>query len=255
MTEFRTFARGLMNKRTNQKFVAAITILCLSWVSPLLVVGKAGAVKRQDTDIIKQDAPSKEISNLIEKFKTADELEREKIIQDLTKFGNSAIPALIKALESDNTLVSQGAMSVLIRIDKTITIPVLIEAMKHHNVRVRRYAALILGHMKSEAKQAVPVLIDVFKDDQEDKDVRSSAAFALGRIGSEAKQAVPVLIDALKTDKNADVRRSAASALGDIGSEAKQAVSVLIYVLKTDEDVRWNAADALQNIAVDILTG
>jgi len=105
------------------------------------------------------------------------------------------------------------------------------------------------------SKSAKP-LMQALKDKSEDKEVRSSAAFALGSIGSEAKAAVPVLIEALK-DKDNEVRSSAASALGPIGSEAKAAVPVLIEVLKDkNEDAidRHIAAEALEGISLGLQT-
>lgn len=75
---------------------------------------------------------------------------------------------------------------------------------------------------------------------------RENGAHNLGIIGKEAAPAVPFLIDMLK-DKNEDVRVNVAIALGKIGDP--RAVEPLIIVLKDeDEEVRGPAAIALGNI-------
>jgi HEAT repeat protein len=70
-----------------------------------------------------------------------------------------------------------------------------------------------LGQIGPAAKEAVPALIAVLKD--EDSELRASAATALGGIGPAAKEAVPALSVALK-DKDKRVREIAASALRKI---------------------------------------
>jgi hypothetical protein len=64
-------------------------------------------------------------------------------------------------------------------------------------------------------------------------------------------EAVPVLIDLLK-DEHADVRGVAAQALGGYGPEAANAISSLHQLLHADEAfVREHAASALHRIASD----
>ncbi|MBU4502509.1 MAG: HPr family phosphocarrier protein, partial [Nanoarchaeota archaeon] len=123
-------------------------------------------------------------------------------------------------------------------------VPYLIEALK--DVRLAAAAAEVLGNIGPEAKEAVPYLIEALKD--ESLYVRLAAAEALGNIGPEAKEAVPYLIEALK-DESLYVRRAAAVSLGNIGPEAKEAVPYLIEALK-DESlyVRLAALEALDKI-------
>jgi len=114
---------------------------------------------------------------------------------------------------------------------------------KNTNVKVRRNAALALGFMKANQKEAVPALVAALKDP--DAEVRRDAAFALGEIGPGAKEAVPALIAALK-DPDGGVRRIAIGVLGMIGLGAKEAVPALIAALKDpDAGVRGSAAQAL----------
>ena len=130
-------------------------------------------------------------------------------------------------------------------------VPDLVNALKNDkDAFVRSSAASALGRLGTEAKAAVPDLVNSLKD--KDGDVRSRAAGALGNIGTEAKAAVPDLVNALKNDERASVRGSAADALGSIGTEAKAAVPDLVNSLKDDENasVRGSAAYALRRIAL-----
>lgn len=82
--------------------------------------------------------------------------------------------------------------------------------------------------------QAVPSLVEAFKNKKDDKDFRRRAAEILGEIGLGA---VPALIKALEAP-DSDVRWDAAYALADIAPEAKTAaVLSLIEVLKDDR--KW----------------
>src|SRR6516162_9321846 len=85
---------------------------------------------------------------------------------------------------------------------------------KNTNVKVRRNAALALGFIKANQKEAVPALVAALKDP--DGGVRRIAIGVLGMIGLGAKEAVPALIAALK-DPDAGVRRSAADTVGELG--------------------------------------
>ncbi len=110
----------------------------------------------------------------------------------------------------------------------------------------RIHAAVILGHIGSAAKDAVPRLLELVKDP--DAGVRWAAANALGQIGPAAKEAVPHLVELLK-DPSQEMRRAAADALGRIGPAAKDAVPRLLELLKDPGwDVRRAARDALGQI-------
>jgi len=70
----------------------------------------------------------------------------------------------------------------------------------------------------------------------------------LGKIGREARIAIPPLIELLK-DKDEDVQRAAVEALGKIGPEAQIAILALTELLNDEEeDVRTAAAEALEKI-------
>lgn len=153
-------------------------------------------------------------------------------------------------------------------------IEVLVQALGDGKWLLREAAAQVLGHMGSEAVEAVPALIEALGDGE--GAVRMAAAEALEKIGSDSVPAliqalrdddwhvryeaagvlrkfgleegvVPALIEALR-DKNERVRRVAAEALGEIGPE-EGVVPALAQALGDGAwDVRYAAAQALRDI-------
>ena len=144
----------------------------------------------------------------------------------------------------------------------------LIKELQDPDSDVRSIAAVTLGEIGSEAKDAVPALIQLLQDQDAEGFVRANAALALREIGPEAKDAVPALIQALQ-DQDKYVRRDAAGALGKIGTPgaikvakdryraivtlgwigSKDEVPALIEALQNeDKDVRVNAAVTLREI-------
>ncbi|UCG67572.1 MAG: HEAT repeat domain-containing protein, partial [Deltaproteobacteria bacterium] len=111
---------------------------------------------------------------------------------------------------------------------------------------VRISAAVALGKIGSEAKEAVPSLIKALGDS--DPGMRYRAAEALGKIGSEAKEAVPALLKALG-DNEPEVYMVADSAIAEIVPEAREAIPSLIKALgDSDVRVRHGAINALGKI-------
>jgi len=138
----------------------------------------------------------------------------------LARIGESALPAVIKALE---------------------TVP-----RKGRSSRSRCAAAVVLGLMGSKAKEAVPALIKVLSEDQ--PLLKTEAALALSKIDPSAEGVVPALAQAL-TDTNYAVRNSVAQALGGCGSAAKDAIPALETALADrKKEVRYSAAEALGRI-------
>ena len=74
----------------------------------------------------------------------------------------------------------------------------------------------LMAYAEETQEQQVERLIKELQDP--DSDVRSIAAVTLGEIGSEAKDAVPALMQVLQNDQNWDVRWNAEWALKKIGT-------------------------------------
>jgi len=83
----------------------------------------------------------------------------------------------------------------------------------------RLYALCALGHIGSQAAEAVPALIRMLNQRGEDQDPEA-VANALGGIGPGAKAAVPALEKAL-ADPDESVRAAAAEAIKQIRGEEK----------------------------------
>ena len=125
-------------------------------------------------------------------------------------------------------------------------IPLLIELLNDEDKHVRDAAADALGAIGPAAKAAVPALAQLLKDG--DWPIRRVAATALGKMGPEARPAIPALMEMLKATRWIE-RSEAASALGKIGSDAKPAVPALEALLKDEnKGVRKAARDALNSI-------
>jgi len=136
----------------------------------------------------------------------------------------------------------------------TTSVPALTEALKDADPGVRAAAAESLGRLSEYAREAVPALVETFKDKKADRFVRGYAAFAIGRIGgAAAKEAVPTLAEAV-TDKDtpADLRRSAATALGALKDDGAGGAAALGKALQdANVDVRRAAATSLGQIGAD----
>jgi HEAT repeat protein len=133
-------------------------------------------------------------------------------------------------------------------------IPLLSDALKDPSPEVRAAAAESLGRLSEYAREALPELVEAFKDKKADRFVRGHAAVAIGRIGGDgARAAVPALSEAV-TDKDApaDVRRSAATALGALKADGAGGAAALGQALKDGSvDVRRAAAGSLAQIGPD----
>ncbi|MBE9137719.1 HEAT repeat domain-containing protein [Nodosilinea sp. LEGE 07088] len=114
---------------------------------------------------------------------------------------------------------------------------------------LRWQAAAALGNIGVDAKQAIPDLVEIAKDRNDDDSVRSDTAAALGSIGADARQAVPALIEIAEDKSNGnDVRGAAIEALGDIEVEADRVMPSLLAIAKDKADwdtVRRSALSAI----------
>jgi len=109
---------------------------------------------------------------------------------------------------------------------------------------LRNNAAIILGKINRKQALALPSLISILYDSEED--VRFYGVKALGEIGIGNLETIQALINALN-DSDLNVRGNAVEALGKINNSA--VVSALIETIKnSDGDFRSYAAVALSKI-------
>lgn len=120
----------------------------------------------------------------------------------------------------------------------------LIKALqnKEEDEWIRAMAAQLLGEMGAEAEEAIPALINTFKDDSESRWLRETTLKALVEIGSAA---VPHLLPLLQdSEDNQQISEYAIATLIYIGSEV---VQDLIDTLQ-HEKARYNTAYVLSKI-------
>lgn len=198
----------------------------------------------------------KTVPALIAALEDEDEFVRWSAIVALEAFGpgaKSAIPALIRAVEDDET---NGwiAAKVLGAIDaEGISTPVLIETLGNEDDRMRQFAAFGLRRIGCKARAAEKALHDGLRD--MDQGARIAAATAYWSVSGQAEDAVSVLRFVLQTPNDWRARMMAANALAEIGPKAKAAVPDLIECLKSDTRyVVTSSSEALGKIGPDAVS-
>jgi HEAT repeat protein len=107
------------------------------------------------------------------------------------------------------------------------------DELKTGDAARREEAAATLGSMVTQAKVAVPALVQVIRDD--DPKVRRAAIAALGRLGPDAQESVPALLQVYE-DRNEEreIRWAVLAAFGQMGTGAEDAVPVMIKMMAKD---------------------
>ena len=164
---------------------------------------------------------------------------------ELPRFGEKAVPALVRCLQDESEMTRRNACYALNAVG-TLTVEALQEALKDSREYVRDNAAEALGDLGNKAEPAVPALVEMLKDAS--GSVRSHTIEALGTTSQSSAIAVPGLVKALE-DPHDGARRNAVFALARIGKDADGAVEGLQNVLFDDNRyVRGDAVHALYRI-------
>ena len=111
--------------------------------------------------------------------------------------------------------------------------PTMLAALKDPGMNTRNFAAQGLGNM--HAIEAVPALIAVLKNPQEQTIVRNSAAQALGKLGASKEAVAPLAVAARDQKSDWESRGAAMAALVQVDADATTALAVLQENL-TDPD-------------------
>jgi HEAT repeat protein len=168
-------------------------------------------------------------------------------VDALGKIRKRAVPSLITALEDRDEEVRQAATNALVKIGKP-ALPGLIKALETGSWQSRLYAAVVLGQMQSNAKQAIPAMIRTFgKSLVEESEVCPySFYFALKDINTDI---IPELNAALK-DKDWKVRVGAIALFGEVTSYSNAIPTLTRVILNENEDirVRYIAVISLSNL-------
>lgn len=113
---------------------------------------------------------------------------------------------------------------------------------------IRMNSVKKLGQMKAAENEVVPVLIQVAKNNNEDKFIRSAAVKSLGNLGPVAAiQGVPALIEVLK-DKDYFIRDDVIRVLGEFGPMAEAAIPRLLETMKMEDQHSNSVVETLGKI-------
>jgi HEAT repeat protein len=144
----------------------------------------------------------------------------------------AVLPALLRALVSDDGQVRDSAAATLAQLDRT-SLPALIALLASPDARTRHGAALALGGAGFPAQEAIEPLAKALAD--ADVGVRVTAARALWRLDpGRFEQLVSVLIGAL-AGSDPPTTASAAVGLEEIGPLAVAAVPALRKILNEND--------------------
>ena len=110
----------------------------------------------------------------------------------------------------------------------------LMNALGDEDCLVRRNAIYGLMHVGRKAEAALPILMRMAKDLNEDSGVRMAAARALWHVGADEKAVLAILVPMLRHERY-EWRQNAAFSLGDMKEKAKPAFAPLVERLKYDQ--------------------
>ena len=185
------------------------------------------------------------LSGLISSLNSTSESTGLQAAYELPRFGETAVPALVRCLQDESEMTRRNACYALNAVG-TPAVETLRDALKDSREYVRDNAAEALGDLGNKAEPAVPALVEMLMDAS--GSVRSHTIEALGTTSQSSSIAVPGLVKALE-DPNDGTRQNAVFALARIGQNATEAVEGLQNVLfDGNRYVRGDAVHALYRI-------
>jgi len=152
------------------------------------------------------------------------------------------IEALIKALSDEKAPVTLRAANALSNLGAP-AVPALVQKLADKNYR--RLVIEVLGEIGAGAESAVPALVELLSQADDDADLRREIFIALASIGPKATAATSAMMKILQDPATADAQAGATYVLARIGE--RKALPVLQELIKvaTDERVLRSAAWAL----------
>jgi hypothetical protein len=161
------------------------------------------------------------------------------------------LPDLIRSLRSRSSTDRLRASKDLARLGSLArdALPTLVLLLRDDDAKVREAAAQAVGQMGAAA---LPTLADMLA--HPDKYVRRQAVWALGKLGPQAKPALTGVCRGLR-DTDPRTASGAAQALGNMGADAADAVPALTEAMRGTNIVLCRlAAKALSQIGAPALT-
>ncbi len=186
-----------------------------------------------------------DVDGLVRDLAAKDSDVRRQAASRLAEMGidaKSAFTALVKSLKDEDVFVRRFSAQALGSFGTEVkgTVPALTAALKDRDKRVIQAAVDALG---KTGPAGVKPLAELLKDKDQQPATRLKIVQSLGKAGKDAREAVPVLIDVVKDagkrndPMTATLRTEAAIALGNIGPDASEAVETLDQIAN-DKAVR-----------------
>ena len=132
-------------------------------------------------------------------------------IQRVVAIGTPAVPHLVRRLEAGHSRLVRSDFCWKVRLKLPARLQGILSSPVPLNTQAEeqelRAVAYTVGLIGPDARQAVPVLIQIAKDRELHSFTRELAVWALGQIGPPARRSVPTLVNCLKDDHQRPERR------------------------------------------------
>ncbi|AFZ00964.1 HEAT repeat domain-containing protein [Calothrix sp. PCC 6303] len=195
------------------------------------------------------------VTQLVEKLRTADVEERRKIIEQLSGTQENIVPALVQAMEDPDPLVKSAVAEVLGNLTDAAVpaIPALIEMMKSgqraivpSSYLISPYGYPVIASLPASGNTEERRIPSTPPENPENL-LRITAIASLGKIGLPARiSATPPLIQALQ-DPDPWVKLNATWALSEIGASTPLLAYWLEALQSSDPKLRNSAAEIFQD--------
>ena len=195
--------------------------------------------------------PGLALPRLIEALKDESDRVRRAAAEGLAGYGDSAKPAvsvLIRTLKDDSGGSAGRAAALALRKIGKPAVAALVADLADNP---RKDVMMLLGKMGPAAREAVPALVALTRDD--DVGMRCAARLAMWRI-DRAHECNRALFDNLRLDLKGpdEARVDVCAAVGEIGPEAKSMVPALLEALREQDSVAQDfVAEALGHIGAE----
>lgn len=189
-------------------------------IIPLLIrlLDEEASAREQVCDLIYEIGPpaSPAVPSLLRCLRGADADLKWAAVDALGAIGpkaGDAVPLLVQLLNNSSGIVAGRAAHALARIGP-MSVPALIDALQSNETWTREFAADALSQLGESAKMAVPHLKKILGNER-DTDRGSWAAIALARI-TRNNELGPILVEIQTRSSNDYLRQKAAEALQEL---------------------------------------
>ena len=193
--------------------------------------------------------PAEEVfQRLIDARKNSNPTDWEQSERELEQLGKSAVPVLVKGLQSPDVDMRELATMWLVRLgpEAENIENDLASVLDDESDFVRVNAASALSHLPDHADRVIPILTQLLEHPE--FSVKITAATALGNAGELASSAVPALAASLQGEE--DLQLAVLSTLSRIGPAAESALPSIANLWQTtsSEMVKASAEEAYRTI-------